>query len=75
MFKWATLLLAVLVMIACLGAMGVGGRAMAELLLALGGMGGIAVAIAWLFLRNSSQQEIEKDHPSDEPPDSAHSQL
>lgn len=66
MFKWATLLLAVVVLLACLGAIGVGVTAMAELWLALGAMGGIALVISWLFLRRTAPTEIEQAYRSDE---------
>lgn len=45
------ILLVVAVAAGCLGSMGVGTRAMASLLLALAGMGGIALFIAWIYLR------------------------
>ena len=51
MFKYLVVLLCLAVAGASLGAMGVRGRAMAELLLALGLVVGTSLLIAWPFLR------------------------
>ena len=67
-FKSVTLLITVFVILLCLVAIGVGTRAIAALFLAFGGMGGIALIIAWVFLRKPSPQEVGTGRPSKESP-------
>ena len=64
MFKWLVLALGVLAMIGSLGAMGVGLRAMGELLLALVSMLGVALLVAWPFLRKAEREARPGESPS-----------
>jgi len=57
MFKWVAILLCLVVMGCCFGAMGVGKAAMIKLGSALGLMASTSLVIAWVCLRNHSPRE------------------